>query len=68
MEEGAVIMTGINYDIIKESLKVIESQNNFESILNSVNDYLTPNVSEKVVRIILSYTNYIKRKVYRQFI
>jgi UDP-N-acetylglucosamine 2-epimerase (non-hydrolysing) len=67
VEEASVIMTGLNYTRVKEALKVLESQKRgAERTLRPVADYSMPNVSEKVVRIILSYTDYVNRVVWRK--
>jgi len=57
MEETSVIMTGLNTERILQGLSVIEKQEN----LKEVKDYMISNVSDKILRIILSYTDYIKR-------
>lgn len=65
MEEGSVIMTGIDFDNIVRGLRVLESQGRASNrTLRIVEDYDVPNVSEKVVRIILSYTDYVRRFVW----
>ena len=65
MEEASVILTGLNLTRIIESLKLLEGQPRLEKrLLSSVKDYSYPNVSEKVIRIILSYTDYINRRVW----
>jgi UDP-N-acetylglucosamine 2-epimerase (non-hydrolysing) len=67
MEEGAVMMTGLKSDRVLEALKVMETQPTAdERILRIVSDYNVPNVSEKVVRIILSYTSYVNRIVWHK--
>ena len=68
MEEGAVMMTGLNPERVFEALKILESQPCGERrALRIVPDYNVPNVSEKVVRIILSYTDYVRRVVWREY-
>jgi len=65
MEEGSVIMTGINGVRVMESIPVAVAQaRGGQRDLDMVADYYAPNVSEKVLRIILSYTDYIKRRVW----
>ena len=67
MEEGSVIMTGMSYRNIQAALGVLEKQQRGGArTLLPVADYSTANVSEKVVRIILSYIDYIKRTVWRE--
>lgn len=69
MEEGAVMMTGLNVTTVLRGLTVLASQSRGEErILRIVEDYNVPNVSEKVVRIILGYTDYIRRTVWRQMV
>jgi UDP-N-acetylglucosamine 2-epimerase (non-hydrolysing) len=67
MEEGAVIMTGLSWERVREALVVLAQQGRGrESVLQMVRDYGAPNVSEKVVRIILSFTDYVQRVVWRR--
>jgi len=67
MEKAAVMMVGLEKDRIFQALQVLES--NHEGINNSSRlhlDYEVPNVSEKVLKILLSYTDYINRVVWRK--
>lgn len=67
MEEGSVMMVGLSWARIKEALAVLEKQPRGEQrILKLVEDYNVPNVSEKVARIILSYTDYINQVVWKK--
>ena len=69
MEEAAVIMSGINYDRVIQSLEVLFSQKRDDHrTLKIVDDYKVENVSEKIIRIILSYTDYIKREIWKSFV
>jgi UDP-N-acetyl-L-fucosamine synthase len=65
MEEGAVMMTGLDRMRVLQALAIVETQPRGEQrLLRIVKDYDVANVSEKVVRIILSYTDYINRLVW----
>ncbi len=65
MEEATVMMTGMKTERILQALEILESQERGNKrSLRQVTDYSMPNVSDKVVRIILSYTDYIKRTVW----
>ena len=67
MEEASVMMVGLNPERIIQGLTVLETQKNgAERNLRPVSDYSMPNVSDKVVRIILSYTDYINRVVWQK--
>jgi UDP-N-acetylglucosamine 2-epimerase (non-hydrolysing) len=65
MEEASVMMVGLNPERIMQGLVELESQNRGEvRNFRKVSDYSMPNVSEKIVRIIISYVDYIKRTVW----
>lgn len=68
MEEAAVMMTGLNPDRVMQALAILEQQPDGETrLLRQVADYSMLNVAEKVVRIILSYTDYINRVVWQRY-
>ena len=68
MEEAAVMMVGLEADRTMQALAIIERQPRGDiRLLRQVNDYSMPNVSEKVVRIIHSYTDYINRVVWKKY-
>ncbi len=68
MDEGTLIMSGLSKERIIQSIDIVTSQfaENKESI-STVWDYETDNVSKKVLRIILSYTDYINRVVWKKY-
>jgi UDP-N-acetylglucosamine 2-epimerase (non-hydrolysing) len=66
-EEAAVMLVGLNWRRIHAGLTILAEQpRGARRLLREVGDYTVPNVSEKVVRIILSYTGYINREVWRR--
>lgn len=68
MEEAAVMMVGLEAERVKQGLAVLQGQaRGPDRSLRLVGDYSMPNVSDKVVRIIHSYTDYIKRVVWKQY-
>lgn len=68
MEEASVMMTGLDLDRVNQGLVVLSNQKRGENrLLRPVADYSMPNVSEKVLRIIISYTDYINRVVWRKY-
>lgn len=67
MEEGAVMMTGLNWTRIRQALTIIENQpRGSDRLLRVVDDYLVPNVSEKVLRVIMSYIDFVNRTVWHK--
>jgi UDP-N-acetyl-L-fucosamine synthase len=67
MEEASVMMSGLDADRILQMLQVLASQpRGEERLLRQVADYTMPNVSDKVLRIILSYTDYVNRVVWKK--
>jgi len=67
MEEAAVMLVGFNWARVQEGLSVLAQQGkNGARKLRLVEDYAMPNVSEKVVRLIVSYTDYVNRVVWQK--
>jgi UDP-N-acetylglucosamine 2-epimerase (non-hydrolysing) len=68
MEEASVMMVGLEVDRIRQALNILANQaRGGERDLRFVSDYNVPNVSEKVVRIIHSYTDYVNRVVWKKY-
>jgi UDP-N-acetylglucosamine 2-epimerase (non-hydrolysing) len=68
MEEAAVMMVGLEVDRVRQGLAILETQpRGTERTLRLVADYSMPNVSDKVVRIIYSYTDYVNRVVWKKY-
>ena len=68
MEEGAVMMVGLEIERIRQGLAILDSQPcGAERGMRLVSDYDAPNVSDKVVRIIHSYTDYVNRVVWKKY-
>ena len=68
MEEAAVMMVGLTAERILQGLDILDYQpRGEERLLRLVTDYSMPNVSEKVARIILSYTDYVNRVVWKKY-
>jgi len=68
MEEAAVMMVGLEVDRVMQALAILNSQpRGQERLLRQVGDYSMPNVSDKVVRIIHSYTDYVNRVVWKKY-
>lgn len=67
MEEAAVMMVGLNLQRVRQALEVLETQGRGDHrTLRLPSDYDVPNVSDKVVRIILSYVDYVKSVTWRE--
>ncbi len=68
MEEAAVMLVGLEVERVMQALAILESQPRGASrILRQVEDYSMPNVSDKVLRIIHSYTDYVSRVVWKRY-
>jgi len=66
-EEAAVMFVGLDLDRVMQGLRVIDEQpRHDERLLRMVNDYTPTNVSDKVLRIILSYTDFVNRRVWKK--
>jgi UDP-N-acetyl-L-fucosamine synthase len=66
MEEASVMMVGMNKERILQGLVELKNQNLTERNFRRVADYSMPNVSDKMVRIIISYTDYVNRTVWKK--
>lgn len=67
-EEGAVMMVGLDPERIRQALDILNSQpRGQERLFPLPDDYKVPNVSDKIIRIIHSYTDYVKRAVWKQY-
>lgn len=64
MDEGTLIMSGVDSETILDSIKIVTDQN---VKMNIVKDYDVDHLASKVVRIIMSYTGYINRTVWRKY-
>jgi UDP-N-acetyl-L-fucosamine synthase len=68
MEEASVMMSGLNPDRVRQQLALVVNQpRGADRAFRLVSDYSMPNVSEKVVRIIHSYTDYVNRVVWKRY-
>jgi UDP-N-acetylglucosamine 2-epimerase (non-hydrolysing) len=68
MEEASVMMVGLDVDLVMQAMAILDSQPRGETrSLRQVVDYSMPNVSDKVLRIILSYTGYVNRVVWKKY-
>lgn len=67
MEEAAVMMVGLKVDRVLQALQILEGQPREHRLSRLVNDYDVPDVSDKVVRIIHSYVDYVNRVVWKRY-
>ncbi len=68
MEEAAVMMVGLEVDRVMQTLNILNEQpRDGKRLMRQVEDYSMPNVSDKVIRIIHSYTDYINRTVWKKY-
>lgn len=68
MEEASVMMVGLEVNRVRQGLSILETQGRAsERLLRQVADYSMPNVSDKVVRILHSYTDYVNRVVWKKY-
>ena len=68
MDEAAVMMVGLNSDRVCQGIEILKAQPRGKNrILNKVEDYSVANVSEKVLRIIYSYTDYVNQFIWKKF-
>ncbi|KAF7769378.1 UDP-N-acetylglucosamine 2-epimerase (non-hydrolyzing) [Pseudoalteromonas undina] len=66
-EEGAVMFTGMNVERILQAIDILENQPRGKvRLINKVNNYIAPNVSDKVLRTIISYTDYVNKFVWKK--
>jgi len=66
-EEAAVMLVGLDLDRIRDGLRVLASQpRGGHQLIRHVQDYQPDNVSEKVARILVSYTDYVNRRVWKR--
>jgi len=68
MEEATVVLVGLDLERVRQGLAILAQQSTgAQRSLREVADYSMPNVSEKVVRLIHSYTDYVNRVVWRKY-
>jgi len=67
MEEGSVMLVGLDVERVLQALEILDGQpRGDQRLLREVADYTAPNVSDKVVRIVHSYTDYVNRVIWRR--
>lgn len=68
MEEGVVMMVGLSVERVNQGLDILSSQpRGLSRVIQLVDDYSVPNVSDKVVRIIQGYTDYVNRVIWKKY-
>ena len=67
MEEGAVMMTGLSWERMDQGLAMLDAKRGIGRQTSLVADYEAPHVSQTVSRVILSYTDYVNRVVWRRY-
>ena len=68
MEEGVAIMTGLDEQTVLDSIPIATNKNDSpERYIQLVKDYFAPDVSDKVLKIIVSYTGFVNRRVWRKY-
>ena len=68
MEETSVMMTGINNKRVLQAINILFSQKRDEErTLELVDDYKNKNISEKILRIIISYKDYIEKNIWKKY-
>ena len=66
-EEAVVMMTGLEFDRVLAGIEILSNQDRGEKrLINVVDDYMSPNLSEKMVRIILSHVDFINQRVWKK--
>lgn len=66
MDEGIVIMSGLKPEEVLDAVQVVCDQYAKHGAMRQVSDYVAPKVSQKIVRLVMSYTGYVNRTVWRQ--
>jgi len=67
MEQGAVMMTGMAWERVDQGMAMLEAALRNGRSTRIVSDYDAPHVSQTVARVILSYTDYVNRLVWRRY-
>lgn len=66
MDEGVVIMSGMNKKEVLKSIEIVTRQSSMNKIINMVDDYNIDNFSVKIIRVIMGYIKYVNRIVWRK--